>query len=111
MPSNLDFDDKNKEQELKQFKGESKLAQEPQPIVELPNLTLKSYKVKGKTIFSLPPQYPVGSISPLSTPTFPIRDYSREERSDGIWGVWEKIIGYSKKQIQIDQGYLSLFSR
>ena len=61
------------------------------------NIPLKSYTVKGNTIFSLPPQYPIGSIAPLSTVTTPIRDYSREQRSEGIWGIWEKVVGYAKR--------------
>ena len=91
MPSDLDFEQKPPSQELKPV--QSSAPSHPQ-IFEPGTLAIKSYSVKGTTIFSLPPQYPIGSIAPQNIHTFPIKDLGEDQRSAGLWRIWESIVGY-----------------
>ena len=60
-------------------------------------MSIKSFSVKGSSVFSLPPQYPIGSVAPSSTQTLPVRDLSGDQRTKGLWGVWESVVGYVKR--------------
>lgn len=72
---------------------------------------IKSFSLKGRSEFSLPPKYPIGAIVPADTNTFIVQDLSEEERSKGFWGFWESIIGYVKREMAIEEGYIYLLKR
>lgn len=74
-------------------------------------LLIKSFSVKGRADFSLPPKYPLGAIFPADTNTFIVLDLSEEQRSKGLWGIWESIVGYVKREMVIDEGYIYLLKR
>ena len=101
MPSNIDFDSK-------QPAADSVPHSSP---IQYDGLTIKSYSVKGKSIFSLPPQYPLDSIAPLDINTLPVRCLSQEELSAGLKGFWESLVGYASREMVIDQGFIYVFAR
>lgn len=61
------------------------------------SINLKSYSVKGNTIFSLPPQYPIGSVAPAGVHTIPVHDLSEGQRTGGLWSIWESLVGFVKR--------------
>jgi hypothetical protein len=66
--------------------------------------------VKGKVVFNLAPQHALGSLLPLNTPTHAVKCFS-EEHSGGLRGWWEAVVGYSWREVLVDQGYIYLLVR
>lgn len=55
--------------------------------IDLENLDIRSYSVKGKVVFNLAPQHPLNAVLPPSTPTHPVKSFS-DQSSGGLKGIW-----------------------
>lgn len=66
--------------------------------------------MKGKVVFSLAPQHPAGALLPAATRTYPVKCFS-EESSGGLRGLWEAVVGYSSREMLVEQGFIYLLTR
>jgi hypothetical protein len=93
LPSNLDFDQREQPAiEMVEIKPNQPKQPHPSPPpalgkIDLENLDIRSYSVKGKVVFSLAPQHPVGKLIPGGPRTYPVKCFS-EESSGGLRGLW-----------------------
>lgn len=78
----------------------SQKQEQPLGKIDLENVDIKSYSVKGKVIFALPPQHALHSLLPLNTKTFPVKCFN-EEGSGGLKGLWEAVVGYISREILV----------
>lgn len=90
------------EENGKQIKGKSKIASFDQ---------IKSFTVKGKPKFEQPPKYKCASYTNAHiNETFEVRAYD-EEKSGGFKSIWESIVGYVKREVCIENGYIYVFEK
>jgi hypothetical protein len=56
----------------------NKSKQEPPPLgkIDLENLDIRSYSIKGKVVFNLAPEHPVGASLPVNTRTYPLKCFN-----------------------------------
>lgn len=109
MPSDLNFDDKPKKQyegmqvdsNYKYVKGKTKISAGDE---------IKSFTIKGKPTMDNQPKYKCASIVQQHVDTFEVKAYD-EIKSGGLRSIWETVVGYVKRQICIQEGYVYVFQK
>ena len=56
------------------------------------------------------PLYEKGSVIDKEMKTFSVKAYN-EEKSEGLKMIWESMVGYTKRELLIEDGFLYLFER
>ena len=85
MPSNLDVDDGQPQEVEMSEVGKKK---QPESVVNaaLSTVQIKSYMVKGKSIFDLEPKHDVGAVLEGNAHSFAVRAYD-----DAPSGGWKRL--------------------
>ena len=71
---------------------------------------IKSYNVKGNGIFNIEPTYSKGDLIEKQMPTFGVK-VNDEQTSAGLRGWWETIVGYSLREIYLEDGHLYILEK
>lgn len=107
LPSDLNFDSNKK----KQFEGEQ-VGKDYKYVKGKSNVSagdeIRTYSLKGKSEFNQEPKYKEASIVHDHVDTFEVKALD-EERSGGWKSIWESFVGYVKREMCIEEGYIYIF--
>jgi hypothetical protein len=106
MPSNIDFDEKD-ENEKSFINPEKKLPEMGKALVI--GSEMKAYRIAGKAISKEESHMAVGALVVNGSSTHPIHLY--DHKSSGFKKLWESIVGYSKREIMVQDGHIYILER
>jgi hypothetical protein len=111
LPSNIDFEEGEKRAiEMVEMRPKHEKEEVPLGKIDLENIEIKSYTIKGKVVFNLEPQYKVHEGLPANTQTFHVKSFN-DEYSPGFKRIWETLVGYTNKELYVNQGYIYVLER
>ena len=108
MPSDLNFDSTSKK---KQLEGEE-ISKDYKYIKGKSNISagdeIRTYTLKGKAKEEQEPKYKEASIVHDHVDTFEVKALD-EEKSRGWKSIWESVVGYVKREVCVEEGYIYIF--
>jgi hypothetical protein len=108
MPSDLNFDEHKKELEGANVSADARYIKGKTNIFD--NDDIKSYSIRGKLLEEKEPKYKCGSIVKEISNAIEVKLYD-EEKSGGLKSLWESVVGYTKRDMCMEDGYIYIFSR
>jgi hypothetical protein len=71
-----------------------------------PKKSLRHYVFRGKCAFDPKPKYRVNDAISGNLKKYPVKAFNNEGAGRGLKVLWEKVIGYSKRELIVDDGHI-----
>lgn len=72
---------------------------------------IKSYTIKGKCSFDKEPKYRCASYLKGHIDSFEVKAFDEEKSGGMMKSIWESLVGYVKREILIEDGYIYIFEK